>query len=358
MTFRGTRITLVFAVLLALTISTVASAPATPAGDPRSRSSALNVRTPKPAVYWSHTARPPTPHGFKKGLTRRAVVAPATLAHLLRRGNDGTDFHSQNTSNSTAFLDNASPVATQTLSIILGVCLGFLGLVALCLMGRCVRSLRRRHQREQARLERRQQGIDTFASAAERDEYGALDPFLLQFLDEIDTKQQDITTLDQPTLDPKYRPGGWGHAEKAAAPSTADGDSSMDLSATAQGNPRSLADIAHARSLVLTSQNASRSAKSTPGKTTTGSTSQDGCVICLDTIDRGQKARQLPCKHLFHLDCIDEWLVEKMSVCPLCKFDCAAYCMDKAGPEYKQRLRELRARQTPELLPESILGLM
>ncbi|RKP34239.1 hypothetical protein BJ085DRAFT_7432, partial [Dimargaris cristalligena] len=50
------------------------------------------------------------------------------------------------------------------------------------------------------------------------------------------------------------------------------------------------------------------------------------CHICLDPLTEGQLARQLPCQHTFHQECIDKWLVQFSSRCPLCKFNCDPYC--------------------------------
>ena len=47
------------------------------------------------------------------------------------------------------------------------------------------------------------------------------------------------------------------------------------------------------------------------------------CCICLDDekkLKPGQEVRELPCQHLFHPSCIDEWLSHNL-VCPLCRFD-------------------------------------
>ncbi|CAG8554860.1 4184_t:CDS:2 [Paraglomus occultum] len=46
------------------------------------------------------------------------------------------------------------------------------------------------------------------------------------------------------------------------------------------------------------------------------------CAICLDDFVEGDEVRCLPCEHEYHTECIDPWLTEKSSKCPLCKFDC------------------------------------
>ncbi|KAF6153818.1 hypothetical protein GIB67_001051 [Kingdonia uniflora] len=42
------------------------------------------------------------------------------------------------------------------------------------------------------------------------------------------------------------------------------------------------------------------------------------CCICLAKYREKEEIRQLPCSHLFHLKCVDQWL-RIISCCPLCK---------------------------------------
>lgn len=47
------------------------------------------------------------------------------------------------------------------------------------------------------------------------------------------------------------------------------------------------------------------------------------CPICVCEFEEGEDVRILPCdgRHRFHRDCIDPWLLEVSSLCPLCRLD-------------------------------------
>lgn len=42
------------------------------------------------------------------------------------------------------------------------------------------------------------------------------------------------------------------------------------------------------------------------------------CSICYYNLKEGEEIHRLPCKHIFHCECIKEWLM-KERVCPMCK---------------------------------------
>ena len=46
----------------------------------------------------------------------------------------------------------------------------------------------------------------------------------------------------------------------------------------------------------------------------------DKCTICLCEFDDGEDVRRLPCMHLFHVSCVDQWLTLNKR-CPICRVD-------------------------------------
>ena len=45
------------------------------------------------------------------------------------------------------------------------------------------------------------------------------------------------------------------------------------------------------------------------------------CIICMETFNENELVKQLPCGHIFHGNCIDQWLREQKT-CPFCKSEC------------------------------------
>lgn len=45
------------------------------------------------------------------------------------------------------------------------------------------------------------------------------------------------------------------------------------------------------------------------------------CAICLEDFNDEDELRIMPCKHEFHVTCIDSWLTTRKKFCPICKRD-------------------------------------
>ena len=48
------------------------------------------------------------------------------------------------------------------------------------------------------------------------------------------------------------------------------------------------------------------------------------CIICMESFNENELVKQLSCGHIFHEDCINQWL-EQQKNCPFCKAECICY---------------------------------
>lgn len=55
---------------------------------------------------------------------------------------------------------------------------------------------------------------------------------------------------------------------------------------------------------------------------------QTTCMVCLNSFEASNEVRQLPCGHVFHVQCIDQWL-RRCTDCPICKTN-----VDRAVRQY------------------------
>lgn len=75
---------------------------------------------------------------------------------------------------------------------------------------------------------------------------------------------------------------------------------------------------------------------------------QPNCAICLDDyVESESRIRELPCKHIFHPECIDTFLKENSSLCPLCKTSVLpkGYCPSAITIGMVRRERRLRRQR-------------
>ncbi|MBA0682804.1 hypothetical protein Goari_024497 [Gossypium aridum] len=63
------------------------------------------------------------------------------------------------------------------------------------------------------------------------------------------------------------------------------------------------------------------------------SSKSNQCAVCMDDFEEGIQAKRMPCRHLYHKDCILPWL-ELHNSCPVCRHE-----LPTDDPDYERRVR-------------------
>ncbi|KAJ1961078.1 hypothetical protein IWQ62_003994, partial [Dispira parvispora] len=224
----------------------------------------------------------------------------------------------------------------------------FGGVVILLVMWVCFRWRRRRRIIQREREERRNRGIDSLGALLEKEKIPPMEMDKLAYLRKIQLTKDSIASLGlQDALatirsmrEPAFRhisvpndgrisvnfPAEIDAVDSVIDPQGPVGEKALPEkeSDTQYIQPEPNVQL-HVNALLTHVTDTIRTIQTT-GSTLGYHKESPSCTICLDRFRSGQCVRQLPCKHVFHRDCVDKWLTTKSGVCPLCKFNCDHYC--------------------------------
>ena len=76
------------------------------------------------------------------------------------------------------------------------------------------------------------------------------------------------------------------------------------------------------------------------------------CTICQDNMRQGEIIRRLNvCNHEFHVSCIDNWLLNRSVICPVCRHDVRVRTLSESASQAQGQTRTPVARTQPHAPP-------
>merc|ERR1712060_323195 len=96
-------------------------------------------------------------------------------------------------------------------------------------------------------------------------------------------------------------------------PPTHDSDDPFGMVAMTRATPRGIVESLPVRTITQEQINAGAESGADEGC--------KKCMVCLIEYEADEELRTMPCMHFFHKECIDKWLLERGSTCPVCNFN-------------------------------------
>ncbi|KAJ1985870.1 hypothetical protein H4R33_003697 [Dimargaris cristalligena] len=215
-----------------------------------------------------------------------------------------------------------NPETTRQGALIGGIIGGVLGFIILLLVGFCVYVTVRQRRLRRDWTSRRQRGIESLQLQLAQP-IEPLDRSLIQYLRVVDIKREPLATLERAPETPRGE--------------VSSGDAKLPLVsgeighvALPMGDPIPVGEAVEATQHFLPTTSSLNGQHKQGDPESTPAPADLSCTICRSALAKYRKVRQLPCLHIYHVECSDQWLLVESATCPTCGFDVRQYCLEKA----------------------------